>query len=202
MLEDILKNALEGLTVIEESSGSVSRVLARQLGAFARARGRKVAFVSLLTWEQAVVREAPKIRVDAVTESQGHGPQGGFPRSQVAPFLDGGSYDLLVVDAISSFLFDRDERESVETIRHLAKMVKQGKTFIVTFDPGLIDDKTAAYLRAAADTVIVVKADLLGEKVSRTLYVPKLKDSKPLDKLIKITVDEAGVEVDTREFVG
>ena len=72
----------------------------------------------------------------------------------------------------------------------------------MTFESGLVGEKTAAYIRAAADTVILVKTDLVGTRVDRTLFVRKMRDSMPMDRLIKITVDEAGVQVDTREFVG
>jgi len=50
--------------------------------------------------------------------------------------------------------------------------------------------------------VILVKSELVGTRVDRMLFVRKMRDSMPMDRLIKITVDQAGVQEDTREFVG
>ncbi|MDA4123669.1 MAG: hypothetical protein OK456_10870, partial [Thaumarchaeota archaeon] len=88
------------------------------------------------------------------------------------------------------------------SVRQMTRLADQGKSFIVTFDSNLVGEKTAAYIRAAADTVILVKTELIGTRIDRMLYVRKMKDSLPTDRLIKITVDQAGVQVDTREFVG
>ncbi|MGH9918274.1 MAG: hypothetical protein ACRD6W_05310, partial [Nitrososphaerales archaeon] len=134
------------------------------------------------------------------TEGMDAGPA--YARGAHPPFLNGGNYDVLVVEALSTYLFERPEKEGIETVSALARMTRQGKSFVVTFDGALLGEKTAAFLRAVADTVVVVKTELVGERVNRMLYVPKLKDSTPMDKLIKITLDEGGVQVDTREFVG
>jgi hypothetical protein len=43
-----------------------------------------------------------------------------------------------------------------------------------------------------------VRTDIIQTRVDRTLHVRKMKDSTLMDHLIKVTVDEAGVQVDTR----
>jgi hypothetical protein len=202
MLDRVLNKTLEGFTVIEESVGSVSTILAKQLGGYAKSTGKRVGFVSLATEEwRTAGREAQRIQ-------QGPGLQetsgGERDASRVAdiPFLDAGNDDLLIVDALSSYLFDKTESEIIETVRQVARAARQGRSFVVTYDSALLGDKTSAYLRAAADSVIIIKTDTVGDRVNRTLYLPKVRNSTPLDKLIKITVDEAGVQEDTREFVG
>jgi len=202
VLDRLLKNALEGFTVVEETVGSTSGLLAKQLAGYARASGKRVASVSLTLWDQSLKREAMRIPVNPASVSMSE--PGGQERTHDSgiPFLDVGNYDVLVVEGLSSFLLDKTSKEANEVIRHIGQIARQGRSFIVTFDPSLLEESTAGYLRAAADTVIVVKTELFGEKVNRSLYVPKLRASKPMDKLIKITVDELGVQVDTREFVG
>jgi len=207
MLDRDLKNALEGLTVIEEEVGSVSRVLARQLGGYAKAAGRRVVVLSLgIQDPQDVGTEAEQLREGAATREMGS--RGISPGAQVfggglmTVLLGGTGYDLMVVEGFSTFLFDKTDREVAESVRQMTRLADQGKSFIVTFDSNLVGEKTAAYIRAAADTVILVKTELVGTRIDRMLYVQKMKDSLPTDRLIKITVDQAGVQVDTREFVG
>ena len=116
--------------------------------------------------------------------------------------LGGTSYDLMVVEGFSSFLFGKTEREVVDAVKQITRLTEQGKSFIITFESNLVEDRTAAYIRTAADTLILVKTEILQTRVDRSLFVRKMKDTPPMDRLIKITVDQAGVQVDTREFVG
>ena len=207
MLDRDLKNALQGLTVIEEDVGSVSRILARQLGGYAKASGRRVVALSLTDEDpQDVATESERMRDGATTRdvgSRGIGPGAQvFGGGLITVLLGDPSYDLMVVEGFSSFLFDKTDREVVDSVRQMTRLADQGKSFIVTFDSKLVGEKTAAYIRAAADTVILVKTELVGNRIDRMLYVQKMKDSLPTDRLIKITVDETGIQVDTREFVG
>ena len=207
MLDKALKNALSGLTVIEEDVGSVSPVLARQLGTYAKAAGKRVVVLSLTVQEpQEVTAQQERMQVESGSREIGMG--GMSPGAQVfgsglkTVLLGGGGYDLMVVEGFAEFLFDKTDREVAETIRQLTRLADQGKSFILTFESGLVGEKTAAYIRAAAETLIVVRTELIGTRIDRMLYVRKMKDTVPLDRLIKITVDQAGVQVDTREFVG
>ena len=207
MLDKDLKNAQQGLTVIEEEVGDVGKILARQLGGYAKAAGRRVVVLSLtLEDPQDVANESE--RVHGGTGTREAGSRGISPGAQVfggglmAVLLGGSGYDLMVVEGLSSFLFDKTDREVVDAVKQMTRLADQGKSFIVTFESSLVGEKTAAYVRAAADTVIQVKTELVGTRIDRMLYVRKMKDSMPADRLIKITVDQAGVQVDTREFVG
>jgi hypothetical protein len=207
MLDKDLKNALQGLTVIEEEVGSVGRILARQLGGYAKAAGRRVVFLSLNVEDpQDVASESERMRDRATTrdvESRGISPGAQvFGGGLMTMLLGGATYDLMVVEGFSGFLFDKTDREVVDSVRQMTRLADQGKSFIVTFDSNLVGEKTAAYIRAAAHTVILVKTELIGTRINRMLYVQKMKDALPMDRLIKVTVDQAGIQVDTREFVG
>jgi KaiC/GvpD/RAD55 family RecA-like ATPase len=59
-----------------------------------------------------------------------------------------------------------------------------------------------ARLRSIADGLIIVRSDIQGSKIGRFLYIPKLKGARPSDRLVKFTVEDAGVQVDTRELIG
>jgi len=207
VLDKDLKNAQHGLTVIEEDLGSVSKILARQLGGYAKTEGRRVVVLSLTVQDpQDVASESERLHGVAATRDAGS--RGISPGAQVfggglmAVLLGGAGYDLMVVEGFSGFLFDKTDREVVDALKQMTRLTDQGKSFIVTFESSLVGEKTAAYIRAAADTVIQIRTELVGTRIDRMLYVRKMKDLMPPDRLIKITVDQAGVQVDTREFVG
>jgi hypothetical protein len=211
MLEKTLKNAMEGLTVIEEESESVGKILARQLGGFAKESGRKVVFFSFQPDEQQEEEKRSEpllpqqrgmqtIR-DLAAASMGSGSPV-YGRASTATFLTVTNFDVMVLDAFSSYLYDKTEREVADTVTQLSKLTGQGKNFILCSEAALLGEKNAAYIRSAADSVIIVKTELIGDQINRMLYVPKLRGAAPLSKLLKITVDELGVKVDTREFVG
>jgi hypothetical protein len=203
MLDKVLTNALEGFTVIEEDVGSVSKILAKQLGGYAGAGGKRVGFVSLSTEEwRTAGREAQQIQQGPGIRVTSSSTERTSDRDLGLPFLDAGNYELLIVDALSSYLFDKTESEVIETVMQVARAARQGRNFIITYDPALLGEKASAYLQAAADSVIIVKTDIIADRVNRTLYIPKMRNSKPMDRLVKITVDESGVQMDTREFVG
>jgi hypothetical protein len=207
VLDRVLKNALQGLTVIEEDLDTVSKVLARQLGGYAKAAGRRVVVLSLTVQDpQDVAADAERMQEGtAARDLAGRGMSPGaqvFGGGLMAVLLGGTGYDMMVVEGFSSFLFDKTDREVVDAMRQMTRLTDQGKSFIVTFESDLVGEKTAAYIRAAADTVILVKTELVGTRVDRMLFVRKMRGSMPMDRLIKITVDQAGVQVDTREFVG
>jgi hypothetical protein len=212
MLEKTLKNAMEGLTVIEEESESVGRILARQLGGFAKNSGRKVVFFSFQPDEQQQQGEKRSepllpqqrgmqtIRDLAAASMGSESPV--YGRAATATFLTVTNFDVMVIDAFSTYLYDKTENEVAETLTQLSKLSGQGKNFILCSEAALLGQKNAAYIRSAADSVIIVKTELIGDQINRMLYVPKLKGAAPLSKLLKITVDELGVQEDTREFVG
>jgi hypothetical protein len=212
MLEKTLKNAMEGLTVIEEESESVGKILARQLGGFAKESGRKVVFFSFEPDEkqqQGEKRSEPllpqqrgmqTIRDLAAASMGSETPV--YGRASTATFLTVTNFDVMVIDAFSTYLYDKTENEVAETLAQLSKLAGQGKNFILCSEAALLGQKSAAYIRSAADSVIIVKTELIGDQINRMLYVQKLRGAAPLSKLLKITVDELGVQEDTREFVG
>jgi KaiC/GvpD/RAD55 family RecA-like ATPase len=228
MLDRVLKNALIGVTVIEEETGSVGRILAKQMAKYAEAEGKKVVLLSFGTEERPTleksapsVDEAPSFEelklagkavslkkkqtvhvADAGVEEDGMALES-YGSDQKRSFLEGLNYDIIIIDSFSTYLYSKTEVEVQEMIREVARISRrEKKTFIITYDRGLMPERITAFLGAMADSVIVIKAKLTSDRVTRMLYIPKMRESAPLDKLIKITIDSTGVQEDTREFVG
>jgi archaellum biogenesis ATPase FlaH len=205
MLDRVLMKATEGITVIEEETGSISGMLAKQLGGYASQAGRTVLSLSLEEQEKQVSTEigvvvTPRIEkmitgeINVASQSRG--------RLQKLLPLESLNYDVIILDSFAAFVFEKSNKEIADFMRQLARLSKDGKSFIVAYDRRTLNDRAAAFVRSMADTVIVVRAEFISGRVDRLLYVPKMRDSKPMDKMIKITVDESGIEMDTREMVG
>jgi KaiC/GvpD/RAD55 family RecA-like ATPase len=228
MLDKVLKNALTGVTVIEEETGSVSRILAKQMAKYAEAEGKKVVFLSFGTEERptlekgvssvhaapqreerALIGKALSLENEQMVNVADIGVEGAgmalesYGSEQKRSFLEGLNYDIIIIDSFSTYLYSKTETEAQEMIREVTRISRrEKKTFIITYDRGMVSERITAFLGAMADSVIIVRAKLTSDRVTRMLYIPKMRESIPMDKLIKITIDSTGVQEDTREFVG
>lgn len=204
MLERIVRDSLRGITLVEEEVGSINKIFSRQIAEAARVAGLRVCFVTL---EEEVVplEEVATIssRIggseDVGTSSESQGRRRAVNAETMLATLD---YNMIVINSFSSYFVDKTERDAVKMIREIRALADQGKSFVINYEPGILGDRATAFLRSTADNIIIVRTQIIGERVERTIYVPKVAGEEPLDRLIKITVDAAGVQEDTREFVG
>jgi KaiC/GvpD/RAD55 family RecA-like ATPase len=208
MLDRILKNALDGITVIEEETGSVANILSKQLGGFAQAEGKKVGSISLETQEIEELEgtvtgiQGASGMEELVRQKRRHGSEVSGNGEEYG-LLGVPDYDLIIIESLSTYLFDKSEKQAVDLINRIGKLSHvEKKAFIVTFDKALVTSRLAAFLEAMADSVIVIHTEITSDRITRMLYIPKMRDSRPPERLIKITIDENGLQVDTREFVG
>jgi hypothetical protein len=242
MLDNILKNLLNGVSLIEDEFGSVNKILSRQIGAYATTSGRKVCFLvppdrehlpansnrgTLAFERQALGNDST---YDEGNESNDNDDDDG---SSTAQLLDsspssslGGAqgnavvfratderylplqelkFDLVIFESFSSFLFGKTDGEVVELMGEIMGLSRGGNkmSFVLTSESGMLKDEVNAYIRASVDTVIIVKTEIVQNRVNRLLYIPKIYNSRPPDHVIKITIDDEGrIDVDTRELVG
>src|SRR6267378_3905482 len=97
----------------------------------------------------------------------------------------------------SRYFVDKTEKDVIEVMREFEKLSKQGKSFVLVYEKKILSGRADAYLHSMASNLMIIKTELAAERVSRMLYIPKMVGEGPLDKLIKITVDGAGVQEDT-----
>lgn len=207
MLDRMLANALEGLTVIEDEMGAVGQILANQMGTYAEAAGKRVGHLSFSGGNLSSLGDgSPSWRGSSEDDSLATGrTQSGAQLFQVEPRYvarDDAEYDLLVVEGLSVYLYDKTVREVVDVVRRLVDRTRMKRSFIVTLEKTLVGEKTASYLKARADSVIVVRTEVSADRVLRSLFVQKIRGTFPSDKLIKFSLDGNGIQVDTREFLG
>ena len=205
MLERIVRDSFKGITIVEEEVGSINKLLSRQIATAARASGLRVCLVTLT--EEAAPVQQERIAMESTiggAEEISSVPQGRSVRRTegAKTFLEGLDFDLIVINSFSNYFVDKSERDAVYLIREIESLAQKGKSFLISYEPGILSEKATAFLRSIADNVLVIRTQLVGDRVDRMLYVPKVTGEEPLDRLIKITVDGAGIQEDTREFVG
>lgn len=207
MLDTILANALEGFTIIEDETGALSQILANQMGTYAEASGKRVGHLSIeesglagLAEESAMRR--PTEGEDIPVGRSARGPQQLLGLGQRYVVRENVDLDLIILDGLSVYLYDKTVREVIDVVKLIIAQVRQGRSFLVPMERTVIGERTSSYLEAHADSVIIVRTEISADRVLRTLQLQKMRGSYPSDKLIKFTLDENGIQVDTREFLG
>jgi hypothetical protein len=212
MLDPVLKNLLQGVTLIEDDFGVVNHIISKQLGNYAVTNGKKVCFLE----PPNVEGEAPFVQGDGEeyngfempqeesVENTGAGQKNAViyrTEERLLP-LEQLKFDLIIFDSFSNYVFGMSEKEVVDLMQEIGRLAKQGKSFALTCEAPMLSERSIAYIRAAVDSLIIARADIAQNKITRTLYIPKMLGTKPLDHVVKVTIEDDGVDIDTREFVG
>ncbi len=209
MLDPIFKNLLQGITLIEDDFGAVNKIISKQLGTYATTNGKTVCFLEppVASSVEGVEGEFNAIEMpeEEALENTGSSAQKNAviyrTEERYLP-LEELKFDMVVFDSFSSHIFGMSEKEVVDLVEELVRLSRQGKTFVLTTEAPMLTERVNAYIRANADTVIMVRVEIGQGKINRTLYIPKMFGTKPMDRLVKITIEESGADIDTREFVG
>lgn len=208
MLDTIVANALEGFTIIEDETGAVAPILANQMGTFAEANGKRVGHLSI---EQAglagLAEEAPLRRPSPENEdpSPGKGARGSqrlVGLEQRYAVRSASDIDFVIIDGFSVYLYDKTVREVIDVVKLIVAQVRQKRSFIVPLEKSILGERTSSYLKAHADSVIIVRTEVTADRVLRSLELQKMRNTYPSEKLVKFTLDDSGIQVDTREFLG
>jgi len=209
MLDPILKHLLKGITLIEDDYGAVNKIISRQLGNYAKSSGKNVLFLEPPSTSSVTSGSDGSFEGFETMPEEGLENSGGAQKNTVVfrseerylPFEDL-NFDLIVFDSFSSYIFNMSEKEVVDLMEEPVRLSKKGKSFVLTAEVPMLSERIGAYLRATADSLIMIRAEIGQNKINRMLYIPKMLDTKPLDRVVKITVEDDGVDIDTREFVG
>lgn len=199
--------------MIEDDFGAVNKIISKQVGAYAKTSGKTVVFL-----------EPPSSTAGSSAMGTGEEDFGGFEVPSEEDLVNTGAgsqknaviyrteerylpleqlkFDLIVFDSFSSYVFGMSEKEVVDLVEEIVRLSKQGKSFVLTCEAPMLSERVIAYIRATVDSLIIVRAEIAQNKINRTLFIPKMFGQIPMDRVVKITVEEEGVSIDTREFVG
>ncbi len=206
MLDRILANALEGFTIIEDDTGAISQILANQMGTYAEAAGKRVGRFSMAEGGPAGLDDTIPRRPSGGDELNvgrtGRGSQQLLGLGQRYASRSETDYDLIIVEGLAVYLYDKTVREVIEVAERIVSQSRQGKGYIVPLERTVVGERTSSYLKAHADSVLIVRTEISADRVLRSLHLQKMRNSYPSDKLVKFTLDENGIQVDTREFLG
>lgn len=208
MLDRILKASTQGLTLIEEDLGSVSSILAKQIGSYATSVGMSVCYLSSMQ-EGGQIQKKELVSMIARPGDKELLAEGMEGKAAVSISVDPGflslqdlNYDLIVFESFSAHLFERSDREVVDLMNEVRRLVKLQRNFLLLIETPMLSPKINSYLKSMADNVISIRTEIVGDSVTRQLYIAKMKGMPPMDHLLKFTIEEDGIQIDTREFVG
>ncbi len=206
MLDQILEACSQGITLIEEDISAVNLILAKQIGTYAAGTGKKVCYLTLTEESEGVQqREMGGLPAGAVRDvGESYLVDDGSIALKVYNHLmnlEDLKFDLIVFEFFSSHLFERTERETVEVLNEIKRLASAGRSFVLTSENGMLSAKTNAYLRSMCDNILIIRTEILRDKIERMLYIARMRGMKPMDNLVKFTLREDGIEIDTREFL-
>ena len=197
MMPQLTKSILGGTTLIEEDVRYVSSIFTKQMASLARSNGRRVSYLTTGIKEEVI--EASKhynFDLESCVDELRNGTFTLGPRDALK------TAEIIVIDSFSVYIFGKSQTEVVELVTEMERATKEGKSFILTYEPRMVQPAIDAYIKSVFDTVISIKTDFVGSKINRLLYVQKIRSGKPFDKLVKFTIESDGVQIDTRELIG
>lgn len=180
-----------GVVLIDDPNGEVARIFALQIADFALQRGMKVQY---LTFFQ------PKLLIELM-QTYGmdlhENSNMKIERIEKLPeFFEG---DLVVIDPFTIFATRMNSEDMMKLIQ---KLEESGKTFLLTHNSKILDEKFDALLKFLCNSLIEIRTDLVGERIFRSLNLVKIRGLRARNKLIKFTIEANGIQIDTREAIG
>ncbi|MDI9633484.1 MAG: RAD55 family ATPase [Methanolinea sp.] len=186
----------KALIVLEEDTGCMKDFLAQKIAVETSREGRKVVYLT------------SHYREDILSQMARYGMQPAPNFSivgdchAVGPSLEYCTADLCVLDPVSSMLLGLDIPQVQSSLWAMRKMAREGRTFLLVSDMGVLPSPHEQLLRATADGVIRFLAVQEGERVKRYIHVMKMRGYIPPDRMIPFNVTDEGLLIDTRERLG
>lgn len=217
MIEQTFENMLEGITLIDDDTGAIGGIISRQFGKFASSAGKKVCFLRAMNKSDGSGKTANNSINELSTLFEGlesmileekyqlsnSNLKSLTTVSELEYFpLEKLKFDVIIIESFSSYLFGKSESEVIELTHDIRLLADQQRCLVILIESSVLDSKVAAYLRSISDNVIIVKTELNDNRIDRSLYIPKMRNGRVFDKLLKITVEQDNIEIDTREYVG
>ncbi|MEA1924745.1 MAG: hypothetical protein U9M95_02645 [Candidatus Altiarchaeota archaeon] len=193
----------KSIILVEEDIGSVERVfLARIVFDSLRAE-KRVLYLSIHNSRDDILNEMSSYSFfDSKLVDSGnmriHEYFSNLARiSEVSP-----GFDVCIVDPFSFLIMHKDNSYVVDFLSALKKLSrKEDIIFFLSMDHGISDSRTENIVRSLVDGIIHFREEIVGRRIERYIYVPKLKGRIPLREMISIIVTEEGISIDTRQTI-
>lgn len=186
----------KSIILVEEDSGCMKDFFAQKMAAETALGGRTVVYLTSHFREDIIsqmTRYRMKVSPSLTIIDHCHGAE---------PVMEHCSGDLCVVDPVSSMLIDLEMQKFRAFLTDIHKKSREGGSYLLVSDMGILPPRHEQLLRAVADGVIRFVSVQEGDKIKRYMHVLKMKGAIPVDKMIPFTVTEEGLLIDTRERLG
>jgi hypothetical protein len=184
--------------LIEEETGLIKSIYAQYIAASAK---KPVCYITTRTRDD-ILRQMALLRlphVDQIEIREMHETEPGPMCDLLTTLTPAG---LVVVDPFSTYFMESPLHEFLQIVNRLVAASRNGHTFFLLDDIGVLPDRHEQLLRAMADGVIRVTAMNEGDKIRRYLNILKMQGTQPLDKMLPFTITDEGFLIDTRERHG
>lgn len=184
------------LILVDEDTGDIKRLIVQMLVSDALLRGNKVVYVT------------PRMKTDVLHELAGYA-EDKLEHLEViertrdpAKLVDLCKGDVCVIENMPLFFVDALDRELVHVMNGLVHSARDGERMILmTADKGILPEKQQKIIRAMSDGVIDLITVFVENRISRYLFIQKMRGSAPMSTMLPYSVDGSGkkVYIDTRE---
>jgi len=186
------------LILIEEDTGLVKSIYAQYIAASAK---KPVCYITTRARDD-ILQQMAQLRlphIDHMEIREMHEAEPGAMCDLLATQIPAG---LIVVDPFSTYFMESPLHEFRQMVTRLVAASRNGRTFFLLDDIGVLPDRHERLLRAMADGVIRITAMNEGDKIRRYLNILKMQGTQPVDKMLPFTISDEGFLIDTRERHG
>ena len=186
----------KSIILVEEESGCMKDFYAQKLAVENALAGKKVVYITTHYGEDILADMArygmkPPAELQIIERIRN--------RDQVQALCRG---DLCIIDPFSTLFLETGTAEFRKMLDWMEETSRKGMTLLLISDMGVLSAEHERLLRAVSDKVIRFLTLQEGDKIKRYLYIPKIRGSVPLDKMLPFTITYEGMLIDTRERHG
>jgi KaiC/GvpD/RAD55 family RecA-like ATPase len=182
--------------LLEEENGCIKSIYAQTMAANYAKRGKRIHYYTSFG-EKDIESQMHVYQLDYTHNMSIIGNLNGQ-----TPYANNPGCELCIIDPFSLIFVEKDTAELKATLKQIIEESRKGRTYLLVSDTGIMPPQHENLVRAMVDGIIRFYATNESGKIKRAIYVPKMKGTIPLDKMVPFTVTDEGILVDTRERHG
>lgn len=193
----------KSLILIEEEIGSVERIFLHKIVFDSLASGKKVLYLAVNNSAQDVCKEMSTYSFyDRKLMDSGNLKIEGFFNNLSAVPEHSAAYDVCIIDPLAFLIMDCDERHVIDFLSTLKKLSrKEDIQFFLSMDHGVSAKEVEGIVRSMVDGIIRFREVVVGRRIERYAYIPKMVGRIPGDEMIPLLLTPEGIVVDTRQAI-
>jgi KaiC/GvpD/RAD55 family RecA-like ATPase len=186
---------------IEEKAGNIKTIYALYVAAERAREGVPSTFLTLQSRED-IIRTMTRLRIpfsDLIRIIEILPDQA---RHDILTRVQQPDTPLIIIDPFAVFFAEDSFSELNNLLFSLVAASRNGTTFLLLVDIGVLPERQENLVRTMADGVIQFVIVPEGDKIKNYINIPKMRGAFPRDKMLPFTINEEGLLIDTRERHG